>query len=45
VIDIDDLRAFRAWQARNRKALYLGGGTLAFALLVANLIQIVKGWK
>ena len=43
MIDIDSLKEFRAWQARNRKALYLGGGTLAFALLVANLIQIFRG--
>lgn len=43
MLDFDDLRAFRAWQARNRKALYLGGGTLAFALLLANLIQIFRG--
>ncbi|WP_156545816.1 hypothetical protein [Cupriavidus sp. D384] len=45
MLDFDDLRAFRAWQSRNRRALYVCGGTFAFALLVANLIQIVKGWK
>lgn len=45
MIDIDSLKDLRAWQSRNRRALYLGGGAFGFALLVANLIQIVKGWK
>lgn len=35
----------REWQARNRRNLYIGGGAFAFALLIANLIQIVRGWK
>lgn len=36
---------FRAWQQRNRNALYLCGGAFAFAGLIVNLIQIVRGWK
>ncbi|WP_284459590.1 hypothetical protein [Cupriavidus campinensis] len=36
---------FRAWQQRNRNALYIGAGTLGFALLIANIIQIWKGLK
>lgn len=45
MIDIDSLKEFRAWQSRNRKALYLCGGAFAFAGLIANIIQIVKGLK
>jgi hypothetical protein len=36
---------FRASQQRNPKALYLCGGAFAFAGLIANIIQIVKGLK
>lgn len=36
---------FRAWQQRNRNALYLCGGAFAFAGLIANIIDIVRGLK
>lgn len=36
---------FRAWQQRNRQRVYLCGGAFAFAGLIANIIQIVKGLK
>lgn len=42
---MDDLKALRAWQAKNRQRVYLCGGAFGFALLIANLIQIVKGLK
>jgi uncharacterized membrane protein len=45
VIDIDDLKTMRAWQHRNRNALYLCGGAFAFAGLIANIIDIVRGLK
>lgn len=40
MIDIDDLQAFRAWQAKNRRALYTGMAAFGALLLLANLIQI-----
>lgn len=45
MIDMDDLKTLRAWQARNRQRLYLCGGAFGFALLIANLIPIVRGLK
>jgi len=45
VIDFDDLRTLRAWQQRNRRALYIGGGTFALIVLIAELILVFKGLK
>ncbi|WP_272938063.1 hypothetical protein [Cupriavidus metallidurans] len=44
MIDMDDLQTFRAWQQRNRRALYIGGGTFAL-ILIAELILVFKGLK
>ena len=45
VLDIDDLKTMRAWQQRNRQRGYLCGGAFAFAGLIANIIDIVRGLK
>ncbi|MBY4730772.1 hypothetical protein K6V90_09530 [Cupriavidus pauculus] len=45
MIDMDDLQTFRAWQQRNRRALYIGGGTFALIVLIAELILVFKGLK
>lgn len=41
MIDIDDIKALRAWQARNRRFVYAAFGCFTAALLIANLIQII----
>jgi len=43
MIDIDDYKAFRDWQARNRRTLYIYGGAFTIALLAANLYPILRG--
>lgn len=43
MIDLDDLQTLRRWQAKNRKRLYLYGGTFVLMLLIANLIPIFGG--
>lgn len=45
MIDLDSLKDIRAWQAKNRRALYIGGGAFAFAVLIADLIAVLKGLK
>lgn len=43
MIDMPDLQALRAWQARNRQRLYVYGGAFFAVLLIANLMQIFGG--